>query len=132
MTRQLVISALEKAIRKGLIKTGAIIQTGEANMHRMDFADFYNRADFANQCRVKAIVMIMLKPRASFQGLMQNWWRAEFLKTSNKPARKSSFTSKATIIEQDYIQVWGYKSPIESEMELKSKMEETKDSFCLK
>ena len=63
MTAQLVIDVFLQARRRGLIGKNAIIHTDQGSQYAaVEYRRFISAA-FANQCREKATVMTMLKPK---------------------------------------------------------------------
>ena len=124
MTQELVISALQKAIIKGLVKAGAIIHSDRGSQYAANNFRLLLQTSCFRQTAVgvaKAIVTIMPKRKVSSQDSKRNCWKAESLKMSNKPA-----SEVFSYIEGYYNRVrlhssLGYKSPLEFEMELKTK-----------
>ncbi len=81
----------------------------------MDFADFYNKIVFANQCRAKEIVTTGAQAESFFSR-----FKAELIEGGEARSEIFSYT------EGYYNRVrlhssLGYKSPIEFEMELQAK-----------
>lgn len=90
MTAELVISALEKAIKQDLVRAGAIIHSDRGSQYVSNgFRELLRKNCF----RVaKEIVTTMHKRKVS--------------SPNSKLNRKPSVTSKGIIIKSEFIQVW--------------------------
>ena len=108
MTAELVISALEKAIMKGLVKAGAIIHSDRGSQYASNAFRLLLQTSCFRQSMSGKGNCCGQRPgsKVSFRDSKQNYWKEESLKMSNKRNQKSSATSKATTIESESIQVW--------------------------
>ena len=123
MTAQLIVSALQKAIGKGLVKAGAIIHSDRGSQYAYNgFRVIVEKKRFSPiNVGQRQRFAITLSLSASFPDSRRSWSKMEFLKTWNKPVRIFSATSKAKTTLVRVHSSLGYKSPIEFEQELQTK-----------
>jgi putative transposase len=130
MTKELVISALQKAINKGLVKAGAIIHTDRGSQYASHkFRQLLQINGFRQSMSGKGNCYDNAQAESFFSR-----FKAELIEGGTFADLEEASIEIFSYIEGYYNRVrlhssLGYKSPMEFEMELKLTMEESKDSF---
>ncbi len=133
MTAELVISALHKAIGKGLVKAGAIIHSDRGSQYASNkFRQLLQRSGFRQSMSGKGNCYDNAQAESFFSR-----FKAELMENGVFEDMEQARSEIFSYIEGYYNRVrlhssLGYKSPIEFEQEYKLKTEETKDSFLSK
>lgn len=130
MTAGLVISALEKAIRRGLIKAGAIIHTDRGSQYASrDFRALLQRSCFRQSMSAAGNCYDNAQAESFFSR-----FKAELIEggvfENIEQARSEIFSYVEGYYNRTRLHSGlGYKSPLEFEMELKTKNGGSRDSF---
>ena len=130
MTAELIISALQKAIRKGLIQTGAIIHSDRGSQYASTwFRSLLRQNGFQQSMSGKGNCYDNAQAESFFSR-----FKAELIEGGVFENIEQARSEIFSYIEGYYNRVrlhsgLGYKSPLEFEAELKSKNGGNKDSF---
>jgi putative transposase len=122
MTAELVISALEKAIRKGLIRVGAIVHSDRGSQYAShNFRELLRRNDFRQSMSGKGNCYDNAQAESFFSR-----FKAELIENGVFEDFDQARSEIFSYIEGYYNRVrlhssLGYKSPLEFEMELQTK-----------
>ena len=133
MTAELVISALQKAIGKGLVKAGAIIHSDRGSQYASGgFHRLLQQNCLRQSMSGKGNCYDNAQAESFFSRFKAELVEGGIFKILNKLASKPSVILKATTTGSGYIQVWGIKAQSNSRWNYKQKTEEMKDSFLSK
>ena len=130
MTAELVISALKKAISKGLVKAGAIIHSDRGSQYASkDFQALLQTNCFRQSMSGKGNCYDNAQAESFFSR-----FKTELLEGGVFESVEQATSEVFSYIEGYYNRVrlhssLGYKSPMEFEMELKTKNKERSESF---
>ncbi len=130
MTQELVISALQKAIRRGLVKAGAIVHSDRGSQYASNnFRELLRRNGFRQSMSGKGNCYDNAQAESFFSR-----FKAELIENGVFEDLEQARSEIFSYIEGYYNRVrlhsgLGYKSPLEFEMELKSKNEGGKRQF---
>ncbi len=133
MNADLVISALKKAVHKGLVKAGAIIHSDRASQYASNgFRQLLKKEGFRQSMSGKGNCYNNAQAESFFSR-----FKAELMENGIFEDLEQSRLEIFSYIEGNYNRTrlhssLGYKSPMEFEQELQTKMEETRDSFLSK
>ena len=131
MTAELVISALEKALKQGLVKAGAIIHSDRGSQYAANaFRFLLQTSCFRQSMSGKGNCYGNAQAESFFSR-----FKTELLEGGIFEDAEQAKSEVFTYIEGYYNRVrlhssLGYKSPIEFEAELKTKNNGGKESFC--
>ena len=131
MTQELVISALQKAIIKGLVKAGAIIHSDRGSQYAANnFRLLLQTSCFCQSMSGKGNCYDNAQAESFFSR-----FKAELLEGGVFEDVEQAKSEVFSYIEGYYNRVrlhssLGYKSPLEFEMQLKTKNNGGKESFC--
>lgn len=132
MTAELVISALRKAVRKGLVKAGAIIHSDRGSQYASNgFRQLLQQNSFRQSMSGKGNCYDNAQAESFFSR-----FKAELIEDGVFEDIEQTRSEIFSYIEGYYNRVrlhssLGYKSPIEFEMQLKSKNEGDKRQFFI-
>jgi transposase InsO family protein len=111
MTAELVISVLQKAIDKNLVKVGAIIHSDRGSQYASNgFRELLRIHGFRQSMSGKENYYDNAQAESFFSRFKAKLMEGGVLKIWNKPSQKCSATLKATTIGSGYIQVWSIKA----------------------
>jgi putative transposase len=131
MTQELVISALEKAIRQDLVREGAIIHSDRGSQYAsIAFRLLLQRSGFRQSMSGKGNCYDNAQAESFFSR-----FKAELIEGGVFENLEQAESEVFSYIEGYYNRVrihssLGYKSPLEFEAELKTKNNGGKESFC--
>ena len=132
MTAELVISALEKAIRKGKVQAGAIIHSDRGSQYAsIAFRELLRKNGFRQSMSGKGNCYDNAQAESFFSR-----FKAELIEGGVFEDVEQARSEIFSYIEGYYNRVrlhssLGYKSPLEFEMELQTKNEGGKRQFCV-